>query len=152
MSSPGLRIKQNKVALGQSDRWTLPRQVLGLKVAERQMARQARWAWPCVTWESRAGVMWGHATVLIYILLTLPVLSPGTVSTVLGKSWDTGKEDDRTPIFFHSTFGGGVCYSGLFSPHFHTKSGHPAVGTSTTDIPALATGQKSYLFSNTFFS
>jgi len=83
---------------------------------------------------------------------TLPVLSPGTVSTVLGKSWDTGKEDDRTPIFFHSTFGGGVCYSGLFSPHFHTKSGHPAVGTSTTDIPALATGQKSYLFSNTFFS
>ena len=36
---------------------------------------------------------------------TLPELSPGTVSTVLGENWETGREQEQPPVLhpFHVT-------------------------------------------------
>jgi len=36
---------------------------------------------------------------------TLPVLSPGTVSTILGENWETGREQEQPPVLhpFHVT-------------------------------------------------
>jgi len=46
--------------------------------------------------------VWGEVVVRVFLIPTLtetlPVLSPGTVSTVLGESWNTGKKYDQPPI------------------------------------------------------
>jgi len=59
---------------------------------------------------------------------TLPVLSPGTMSVVLGESWDTvpkksiiGLRSGPTPHLCFPAFGGGVRYSGFPSCYFYAR-------------------------------
>jgi len=65
---------------------------------------------------------------------TMPVLSPGTVSTILDESLETGNEyghpsSGPTPIWCHSTCGSGVRYSGCFSTYPWTKPNGFSVST-----------------------
>ena len=95
---------------------------------------------------------------------TLPVLSPGTMSVVLGESWDTvpkksiiGLRSGPTPHLCFPAFGGGVRYSGFPSCYFYASSillylfpSHPTAGshnnkpvlTTTTNKPVPFTGQQ----------
>ena len=67
---------------------------------------------------------------------TLPVglLSPGTVSTVLGESWDTGKEYDRHPVLHPFSFSPPLAAA-------YAIQGSPAstsMHSQTTQQPALS--------------
>jgi len=69
---------------------------------------------------------------------TLPELSRGTVSTILGENWETGREYEQhygpTPVSCHSTFVGGICYSGFFDSHPYARANYSPAGIFFPDI------------------
>jgi len=68
---------------------------------------------------------------------TLPVLSPGTVSTILGENWETGGEHEQPPVYSHFMSLYPCRRRTLFgvlrlSPH--SKSDYSPAGIFTSDI------------------
>ena len=85
----------------------------------------------------RGGIM--VSELLIQTLTeTLSVLSPGTVSTILGENWETGREHEQPPILhsFHVTPPLSAAYairgSSTFTPH--ATSNYSPAGIFTRDI------------------